>query len=783
LTDTTVLPAQLKENALFCVWKYEERDGKATKVPYNPRTGGMAQSNNRTTFAPLTVAEAAQAQYDGLGVGIFDDVCAIDIDHCITDGQFNGLCMDVMATMNAYTEYSPSGTGIRILFKATGFVYDKTKYYINNQGAGLEIYIAGATQKYVTVTGNSITQGYDLEERGAELQTILDRYMVREKKPARDITTPHLIASTLEEHELIGKAKGAKNGDLFSALYAGDITSYKSQSEADQALCNMLAFWTNCDPVRMDRLFRVSGLMRDKWDRQQSGSTYGAITIQEAIASCTTTYNPQAHFESRASRICTGSGTNKKNLAQLHPDKNDRYGWHDMGNGFLFADWYKDKARYVPERKKWFIYNGKVWKPDAGDLKVMELCKELADDLMIYALSLQDEKHRQEYMDFIKKWQKRNFRETIIKDATSVYPIEMTQFDADPMYFNCQNGTLNLETREFHAHRAGDLLSKISNVVYNPEAKSERWERFINEIMQGNADKAMYLQKALGYALTGDTRHECFFVLYGATSRNGKGTTMETFMRMMGDYGMTGKPDTIAQKQTVNGSGPSEDIARLAGARFVNISEPDKKLVLSAALVKTLTGNDTITARFLNENSFEYKPQFKLFINTNHLPAVTDITLFSSGRVKIIPFERHFTEAERDEQLKSELVQANNLSGVLNWCLDGLWMIGETGFKAPDCVVSATDEYRKNCDKIGRFIDEEMEADGAAETKTSEVYSRYQSWCSGNGYYPENATNFKGSLSNIARVERKRPRSGGGQTTLLLGYRLRSNFSEPDPFG
>ncbi len=129
--------------------------------------------------------------------------------------------------------------------------------------------------------------------------------------------------------------------------------------------------------------------------------------------------------------------------------------------------------------------------------------------------------------------------------------------------------------------------------------------------MEGDADKAVS-QKALGYALTGDTSHECFLILYGPKSRNGKGTCMETFMRLMGDYGRTAKPDTIAQKQTANGSGPSEDIARLAGARFVNIPEPDKRMNLSAALVKTLTGNDTITARFLNENSFEYRPQFKL---------------------------------------------------------------------------------------------------------------------------------------------------------------------------
>ena len=308
----------------------------------------------------------------------------------------------------------------------------------------------------------------------------------------------------------------------------------------------------------------------------------------------------------------------------------------------------------------------------------MELCKQLADNLMLYALSLQDEQQRQAYMGHVSKWQKRNCREIVLKEAASVYPVPLSCFDIDPMIFNCLNGTLNFKTGEFRPHRVEDMLSKLSGVKYNPGAKSERWEHFIMEVMQNDRDEAVFLQKALGYALTGDTQHECFFMLHGPTSRNGKGTCMETFMRLMGEYGKSAKPDTIAQKQSANGSGPSEDIARLAGARFVNISEPDKKLVLSAALVKTLTGNDTITARFLNENSFEYCPQSKLFINTNHLPSITDVTLFSSGRVKILPFERHFPEAERDEGLKAELAKSENLSAVPNWCMEGLRLLNET---------------------------------------------------------------------------------------------------------
>lgn len=472
----------------------------------------------------------------------------------------------------------------------------------------------------------------------------------------------------------------------------------------------------------------------------------------------------------------TRPGNESGDLWILHPETNDRYGWHDIGNGNLFADWFRDRARYVPERKKWFIYNGKIWEPDTGNLRVMELCKKLADKLAVYALSIPDERQRSDYLGFVQRWQRRNYRETVLKDAASVYPARLADFDKDPFLFNCLNGTVDLRTGDFKPHAPADMLSKLSGVNYDPSARCERWERHITEVMEGSEGKTLFLQKALGYAMTGDTRHECFFILYGPTSRNGKGVTMETFMALMGDYGRTARPDSIAQKQTSNGSGPSEDIARLAGARFVNISEPDKKLVLSSALVKTLTGNDTVTARFLNENSFEYRPQFKLFINTNHLPTCTDVTLFSSDRVKIIPFERHFSEKERDTGLKAELTRPENLSGILNWCFDGLKLIEETGFDAPEEVVEATADYRKSSDKIGRFVDEEMEQDPLAETRTGEVYPRYKNWCERNGFFPENAANFKSSLSNIATVTKRRPRSGGEKASLLLGYRLRNGL-------
>lgn len=291
--------------------------------------------------------------------------------------------------------------------------------------------------------------------------------------------------------------------------------------------------------------------------------------------------------------------------------------------------------------------------------------------------------------------------------------------------------------------------------------------------MQGDKDLITYLQKALGYALTGDTSEECLFLLYGPTTRNGKSTVIETFMALMGGYGKAAGADTFALKQRWDSGAPSEDLAKLAGARAVNVSEPDKGMVLNAARVKTLTGNDTITARYLHENSFEYKPQFKLFINTNYLPRANDVTIFNSGRVKVIPFNRRFKPEEQDKTLKKRLLK--ELSGVLNWCLEGLWLMEETGFDPPEAVLDATAEYRHDSDKLTRFVEDCMVQDPQGEAATTAVYSAYQDWCRGNGQQSESLTNFKRGLEAFATIKRKRPQGcprTANPQMMVLGYRL-----------
>ena len=460
-------------------------------------------------------------------------------------------------------------------------------------------------------------------------------------------------------------------------------------------------------------------------------------------------------------------------LRALQPELNPRYLSTDIGNSRLYSDYYSGVARYVPERKLWYIFRGKRWEPDIGGLKAMELCKKLANALMVYAFNISDEQLRKDYIDRCKKWQARRTRETILKDAQGVYPIPMDAFDTDPFLFNCQNGTIHLKDMTFLPHAPEDKITKISDVIYDPDARCDRFDRFVDEIMSGDQDRARFLQRSLGYALSGDTRFECLFILYGATTRNGKGTLMESVLKVMGEYGSTVRPETISMKQNASSQNPTEDIARLAGIRFANISEPSRGLLLNAAQVKSMTGNDTLNARFLHENSFDFQPQFKIYMNTNYLPVITDMTLFSSGRIMIIPFERHFEEDQQDKSLKKTFVSEKNQSAILNWLLEGYKELHLQGLTMPESVHFATERYRHESDKVGLFIEDEMEPVANAEERTSAVYDRYKKWCDANGCFAENTRNFKQILAMYGRVERKRPYAGGSETTMLIGFKLR----------
>lgn len=440
---------------------------------------------------------------------------------------------------------------------------------------------------------------------------------------------------------------------------------------------------------------------------------------------------------------------------ELHIENNAEYPHNDISMARLFFDMHKDKIRYVLESKSWYAYDGRKWVKDEGGFIVMEFCKDFAEGLRAYAENcfMENDNEKKIFIKYASAFHSRRRREGLLSDARSIQPVGLAGFDRDKLLLNCLNGTFSLSNFELRPHNAEDFITKIAPVKYDHKADCPRWEKFIGEVMCGDTDTAAFLQMALGYALTGDTSLECFFILYGNTTRNGKTTLTETVANILGDYARTIQPQTLARR-SADGASASPDIARLKGARLVNMPEPEKGLELNTALIKQLTGGDTYTGRFLNENPIEFSPEFKIFINTNHLPRIADDTVFSSDRVKLIPFERHFSPEEQDTGLKKFFRRRSNKSGILNWLIDGYRLLLEVGLNSPPRVMEAIAAYRQEADIIGNFLSEYTVEREKGRLPTSALYTHYTGWAKDNGYRQMNNNNFVGALRRRFDIRR-----------------------------
>ena len=434
-------------------------------------------------------------------------------------------------------------------------------------------------------------------------------------------------------------------------------------------------------------------------------------------------------------------------LKELQPHLT--YSHDDKGNGELFADVFKDCLRYNVTAKEWYFYNGIIWMTDVESMETNKCAKRLIDELVRYAADIDDPDGK--YTIFLGSLRKQNNRNRMIEDARDKFYIKDEQLDKNPYLLNCQNGILDLKTFEFREHNSNDMLSKVCNAVYNDKAKSKDFEKFIDQIMMSDKNKIDFIQKILGYSLTGDTSLEKGFILYGPTTRNGKSTLMETIAYMLGNdkgYAMHIQPETLARRSYKDSRQASGDIARLKGCRFLNASEPPKKMAFDSALLKNLLGRDSITARHVYEKDFEFLPEFTLFINSNYLPEIDDPTLFESERLVVIPFDRHFDVKEQDKTLKERLKSEENISGVLNWCIEGLKKFNTEDFEIPGLIKDATMEYRSISDQIGNFLFDCLKS-SKDNIKAKDVYNAYCEWCK------ENDCSGKGKLEFYAELRVK----------------------------
>lgn len=749
MTNLNTLPAALREDAHFCCWRYETRNGRRTKVPYNPRTGGMAQSNRLETFAPLSVAAEAMSRYDGLGVGIFGSLGAIDIDHCVTGGAPSELAKDIILTMDSYTELSPSGTGIHILFWAPDFSYDAGRYYINNQKRGLEVYIAGCTRKYVTVTGNV----YGVEEmarRNEQLQQVLDKYMVR---PAADRAPsgPETATASWEEAALLERARSARNGDRFAQLWAGDWSGYPSQSEADLALCQLLAFWTGRDPSQMDQLFRQSGLMRDKWDRRQSGSTYGAITIAQAVQHCQEVYRP-------------GSGPERPALRPRD--------FSDAGNAEVFARRHQEDLLFT-DALGWLWWTGQRW--ERNDHKAMAWAIELSGQMLREARQEhQAALHRQTegrstgeleqaraavqqakaYLTHARNSRNAARLRHMLELSKPALVVRTAQLDANPCDLNTPAGIVDLNTGHIRPHDRWAYCSQITGAAPG-EMGAQMWNEFLDTITAGDASVKCFLQMVAGMALFGTVYHEGILLAYGG-GRNGKSTFFNALGAAAGDYTGTIAVDTLAAARYGN---LGASLATLRGKRLVITGELEEEQRLSVATLKRLASTDTLRIEEKYRAPEDITPSHSIVLFTNHLPRVSSTDDGTWRRLTVVPFRATIPVQNGVANYGAVLAREAG-PAILSWAIEGAVHFARNRYKLdlPDAVAAATEEYREREDWLASFLDERCAKGPNLRTGALELYRAYQAWAEQSGEHVRRLCDFNAAME-LAGYHKIKPKN------------------------
>ena len=717
--DFNNIPSELKFNALWCCWKMV--DGK--KLPFNPRTGDYAKSNDKSTFSSFKVALNNLYKYEkknekneilgGLGLGIFEGYSAIDIDHCIDDnGVINAVAQDIIDYCQSYTEYSPSGKGIRIIFK-TDTKINKQTHYIKNSNLGLEIYISDNTNKYVTITGNTCISS---EINTLNIDYILNKYMKKEKK--NDIIDTFL-----------------NKDSKFKELWNSNASGFGgNESETDCALISKLMFYFQNDKDLVEQYFIQSPYYKskdeahkDKWERQDYREGIYNLTYKQE------TYNPIKY-------------------------SNKHFELTDTGNAHLFKDKYGEIVRYNYDNKSWMIWNDTNWQYDYCN-QIKLFVEHLVEEIRLDATASMDK----EKINHAKKTSNRSGKENLLAESQHLLPITNSMLDTQDYLFNCKNGILNLKTLEFMTHNKNLYMSNMSNVSYIKNAKPKKFIKFLNDIFEGNQDKINFIRKLFAYCFTGEIKDQAFIIFYGEGS-NGKSVLIDIISEIMGDYSTTANKDLLIDKKFQTQA--QSEVARLKGKRCIFISETESGDKLKEAFVKDITGGNEITARFLYGNEFTYKPKFTPILVTNHLPIINAMDSAILRRLYPVDFSRIFKEHEQNINLTDELREEKD--EIFSWIVEDSWY--KKRLHRPKFIIDNINSYKKEMDIVEKWIEDWCEVSDEYYETSSKLFRSFNQYCKENKLFEMNSTLFG---RNMGKKYQKIRRNNG---INYLGIKLKGSL-------
>ena len=791
------IPKELKDLQCWVVWKigkFNSESGKFDKLPIYPKslknrsgTQGSAEDKaNLGTFEEACAAFDKHPYLAGIGIALLEDfgIAALDVDRCVVDGKLHS---DVAKLTDlTYCEFSPSGRGIRAFWLGSS---SNSK----NHTDGYELF---HSKGFVTVTGDQISNSYyffadDLPELEPAMQAKLERLAKSvgdsnyKKTSAAGETKPESENDLYHIHTL-QSVNDQTIEDLESALMAlkqDRVEDYHQWINVLQALASLKL--TAHAEIVCELAHKFSQRSSYKYDTDDLNNRWEGMNPTEI------TYKSVFKWAQDDGWINPRSGAALL-AGQTHISRIDRT---DAGNTSLLAEITDGNLRYVPERNLWLWWDGQRWVVDqygtaaqeqalAGAEYYHKEAAELRNQIQDKSLDTTESKLIDKAAENQEKWatQCRNKRaiDSMLSLAKSDerFTLSVAELDRDPWLFGVENGVVNLRTGTLREAGRDDYVTRRSPVRFDPDAKAPRWQQFINEITaspdpknpqsyKARPELADYLRRALGYAMTGSTSEHKMFIAIGEGS-NGKNVLLDTLQWVLGDYCQTIPPEALmAAKYATDAERPSPTTAMLAGARVAIGSESKDGQKLDVALVKRHTGGGYITARYMRENTFRFEITHKLWLMTNHKPALDHMDEALRGRLHLIPFDMRWNRPghpdrnpflpDGDKDLMDKLKE--EAEGILAWMLKGATVYHKEGLDPPQEVVRMTQTYFKESDPIARWLDECCEP---CEPKVGEfaknLFESFRSWCNEEGcgeVPPHSQTAFSAELKKRAIQKHK----------------------------
>jgi putative DNA primase/helicase len=560
--------------------------------------------------------------------------------------------------------------------------------------------------------------------------------------------------NTLSLQDVVDRARAAKGGGKFTALWRAWDEGYESTSEADLAFCCLTAFWTGGDYHKIDKLFRLSDRMRPKWTRDD----YRHDTIIKALGQVTEYYTDPGDYLSA--------------------------GAHDEGNAQCAAARMRKHFLYT-KTLGWRYYQGAYWEGELAESRVWQGITRVLKDRRKAVWNGRGPSLEEGLAKEISRAAKPSRRNigNCQKVLQEMLTVSLAEFDTSPDVLNCKNGVVDLRTGELITHNPSQRLTHCTPIKYDESADQSAWTEWLLKAVGDRPEVVDYLQQAVGYTLTGHTREEILFYLHGP-ARAGKGTFTETLLEALGGAPLAVEANIqmfMSKRQDPQGF----MLAGLRTTRMLAASETRGRDWLDEATLKNLTGGNTLRCAFKGRDLFQYRPQFKIWLSSNALPKLDPDDTAAWLRLRVISFPISHIE-DIDKRLKERMKRTNVLEGVLAWAVEGAkrwYKAPKSGLRAPEVIRKATEDARKVLDQIEAWLHSRIIDTGAAADKLSyaDAFSDYTLYCDERGEKPRPRKHWKAALGKKgydmeAQYGYKKSDGSRGNSRGWSGKRLQGGF-------